>query len=179
MKIDYVCSVTLLTVGILMACGKDTEKDKTSSVASCNIGDDCYVRDTATLNVTNISATGSSKSHNFGQNCQGCHQDKGPGKGLFQIAGSLYKNTTTPWVDGATIKLFSDKARTQLVASVNADSLGNFYSTDKLTVPAAGLFVSIFDSSDQKLQDMGSPKISFACNVCHAGNARLVVKPKS
>jgi hypothetical protein len=177
MKISYIFFTTALTMCFAAACGK--EQDKSSSVAACVIGEDCYVRDKAALDVSNVSAPGGTKSHNVGQNCLGCHQDKGPGKGLFVIAGSLYKSSDTPWVDGATVKLFSDKARTQLVTSVNADALGNFYSTDKITVPAAGLFVSIFDLNDQKLQDMGSPKISFACNICHAGSAKLVVKPKS
>ena len=168
---------TLLIGTFLWSCGKEEASNK--DVAACNIGDSCYARDTATLNVPNISVSGGSKSHNHGQNCMSCHQDKGPGKGLFVIAGSLNKNASTPWVDGATIKLFSDKARTQLVTSVSADALGNFYSTDKVTVPAAGLFVSIFDRDDRKLQDMGSPKISLACNICHAGSAKLIVKPGS
>lgn len=177
MKTSYGWLSALLVGAVLWSCGKEQANNK--DVAACNIGADCYARDTATLNVTNVSASGGSKSHNSGQNCMSCHQDKGPGKGLFVIAGSLNKNASTPWTEGATIKLFSDKARTQLVSSFSADALGNFYSTEKITVPAAGLFVSIFDLNDQRLQDMGSPKISFACNICHAGSAKIIVKPKS
>ena len=176
MRYTYVSLILILSCIGLLACS-DEHSDK-AVTPTCVIGDDCFTRDTTLLNVDNISEAGGLLSHNFGKNCASCHQEHGPGKGLFVVSGSLYKDASTPWVDGASIRLFADKARTQLVSTIQADSQGNFYSTASIEVPDAGLYVSVFDKNEQKLQDMNSPKISFACNMCHSGNNKVIVKLK-
>ncbi|MFY7929878.1 MAG: hypothetical protein ACOVS5_13485, partial [Oligoflexus sp.] len=71
----------------------------------------------------------------------------------------------------------ADRARTQVVLEVPVDKLGNFYSTESIDMPDAGLYVSVFNADGSKKQDMRSPKISLSCNTCHAGNAKVILKP--
>ena len=68
---------------------------------------------------TNISSY-NNRSHNMGKNCMVCHVKKGPGKGWFNVAGTIYdynstSNATSP--DG-NVYLYSDSQRTKLVASL-------------------------------------------------------------
>jgi hypothetical protein len=107
----------------------------------------------------------------------GCHQENGPGKGLFTIAGTIFGPELSTFNGGGTIRLFTDRPRTVEVYQFPIDKLGNFYSTDKLDVPEQGLYVSVFNAAGVKIKDMGSPKISFACNVCHTGLSSVIVKP--
>lgn len=160
---------------LLFACLESSDKDAAPAV-SCDAGEDCFVRNEA-LNVTNNSRVDSQVSHNFGQNCMGCHQENGPGKGLFTIAGTIFGPELSTFNGGGTIRLFTDRPRTVEVYQFPIDKLGNFYSTDKLDVPEQGLYVSVFNAAGVKIKDMGSPKISFACNVCHAGLSSVIVKP--
>lgn len=164
----------LLIALILSGCLKE---DDAEEAPACAIGEDCFPRDEALLNVENISLSDSERSHNFGQNCMSCHQDRGPGKGLFTVAGSIYATSEEPWTEGATVRMFADRARTQVVLEVPVDKLGNFYSTESIDMPEAGLFVSVFNADGTKKQDMRSPKISLACNTCHAGSAKVILKP--
>ena len=156
-------------------CLQSSDNDE-NVPSSCGIGEDCFSRDSS-LNVANISRAGGDESHNAGRNCMNCHQEKGPGKGPFVTAGTLFGPSLQAFEGGGSVRLFTDRARTQEVAQFAIDKLGNFYSTETLDIPAAGLYVSVFDAGGQKIQDMNGAKISFACNVCHAGNASLVVGP--
>ncbi len=158
----------------LTACQK--EDNDTESNIVCEAGEDCFVRDEA-LNVVNNSSTESSLSHNRGQNCMGCHQENGPGKGLFSIAGTIFGPELGTFSGGGTVRLFTDRLRRTEVYQFPIDKLGNFYSTEKLDMPEQGFYVSVFNAAGLKIKDMSSPKISLACNVCHAGLASVIVKP--
>jgi len=160
---------------ILFACLDPSDNDDTPA-ASCDTGEDCFERNKE-LNVTNNSRDDSQVSHNLGQNCMSCHQPKGPGKGLFTVAGTIFGTELSTFSGGGTVRLFTDRPRTVEVYQFPIDKLGNFYSTDKLDMPDQGLYVSVFNAAGVKIKDMGSPKISMACNLCHAGLASVIVKP--
>lgn len=175
MKYFVLRLVVLCSSLFLIAC-LDAQDNEAKPEAICEVGEDCFVRN-ETLNVTNNSSVDSQVSHNFGQNCMGCHQLNGPGKGLFTIAGTIFGPDLSGFSGGGTIRLFKDRPRTVEVYQFPIDKLGNFYSTDKLDIPEQGLYVSVFNAAGVKIKDMGSPKISMACNVCHAGLASVIVKP--
>jgi len=153
----------LLAALCLVACDVDSD-------AEPFIGDPDYVRDPA-LDVELRSAHGDALSHNVGQNCMHCHQARGPGLGRFSVAGTLYGVDGTPMPDG-TIELRSGPDGSgDLVLSVEADSLGNFYATDALPLPDMPLFPTVYGPGMVGKNFMPFPTRSAACNVCHAGGA--------
>ncbi len=171
-------TLTLLIISsyvFSVAC-REKQDNEAATVAACDVGEDCFIRDEA-LNVANNSSIGGLVSHNQGQNCMACHQQNGPGKGLFTIAGTVFGTDLSTFTEGGTIRLFTDRMRTSEVYQFPIDKLGNFYSTEKLNMPTQGFYVSVFNSAGNRIKDMNSPKISLACNICHAGLASVVVQP--
>jgi hypothetical protein len=174
-KFFGLCVILMAT---LLNTGCGTKKsDSAPDNSACSgektslVGDPCFVRDAA-LNVTNISAKDSSKSHNVGQNCMQCHQARGGGRGIYTLAGSIFKMDGTP-ASNAKVTLYADGAKTQALASVDADALGNFYTTSTLPFPNQALFVKIESADGQKSKSMPFPTLSGACNVCHTGGGKL------
>jgi hypothetical protein len=175
----YSLGIQLLFASTLMtstSCGtkkSDSASENTDCPASKTtlVGDACFVRDTA-LNITNTSAKDGTKSHNTGQNCMQCHQPRGGGRGIYTLAGSIFKTDGTPAAN-AKVTLYSDGAKTKTVASIDADGLGNFYTTTALPFPKEALFVKIESSDGQKSKSMPFPTLSGACNVCHTGGSKL------
>ena len=138
------------------------------------LGDPEYVRDPA-LDVPLVSARGEALSHNIGQNCMACHQQHGPGPGRFTAAGTLHGADGTPYADGA-IELRTGAAGTgALVRRIEADSNGNFYTTETLPLPDSALFPAIYDRAGALRNYMPFPTSSAACNVCHVGSAVIVI----
>lgn len=135
------------------------------------IGDADYVRDPA-LDVELVSANGDTRSHNVGDNCMACHQAHGPGPGRFTAAGTMYDADGAPHIDGA-LELRDGEG--QLVLRVEADSNGNFYTTEALPLPDQPLFPAVYDRDDKLRNAMPFPTSSAACNVCHVGAAVIVV----
>ena len=101
-----------------------------------------------------------------------CHQQRGGGRGIYTLAGSLFNSDGTPAANGK-VTLYADGAKTQAVASVDADGLGNFYTTSTLPFPNQALFVKIESADGQKSKSMPFPTLSGACNVCHTGGSKL------
>lgn len=138
------------------------------------IGDDDYVRDPA-LDVELRSAHGDAISHNLGQNCMQCHQAHGPGRGRFTVAGTLQSEGGEPLPDGTLELRSAPDGNGDLVLRVEADGLGNFYSTDPLPLPDTPLFPTVYGPDGLGKNFMPFPTRSGACNVCHVGSAAIRV----
>jgi hypothetical protein len=123
----------------------------------------------------------------MGENCMTCHQAHGPGKGLFSIGGTLrnpdgtlhangtvYVTRTDPTAlpEGVTI----DELEIEPVLTVEADQLGNFYSTEPLPLPDEPLFVIVERSDGAGRNFMPWPTLTAACNACHVGSNVLAVR---
>jgi len=159
----------LLLLAALCVSACDSDRD-----AEPFIGDADYVRDPA-LDVELRSGHGDAISHNLGQNCMQCHQARGPGRGRFSVAGTLHDAEGAPLPDG-TLELHSaPDGAGELVLRVEADGLGNFYSTDPLPLPDMPLFPTVYDADGVGKNFMPFPTRSGACNVCHVGRAAVRV----
>lgn len=114
---------------------------------------------------TNISSSGSTKSHNFGQNCLNCHKSGGEGDGCFSVAGSVSNSSLTSPLSSGTVKLYTaaDGGGT-LKYTIQIDAKGNFHTTESIDV--TGLFPAV-TGSDGTPHYMGSSLSSGACNSCH------------
>ena len=161
----------LLAALWLVACDSDSDSD---SDAEPFIGDADYVRDPA-LDVALRSGHGDAISHNVGQNCMQCHQARGPGRGRFTVAGTLHDADGMPLADGTLELRSAPDGNGELVLSVEADGLGNFYSTDPLPLPDTPLFPTVYGPGGVGKNFMPFPTISGACNVCHVGSAVVSV----
>ena len=124
--------------------------------------------------VAGLSQHGSTNSHNSGQNCFNCHTDdpgNGTGEGTFITAG-----TATSAI-GGYVRYYSDIARTDLLAELEIDAYGNFYTVtaidDLIPMPtfSVGTYVSVFPAGGSR-RDMGV-KVSHStagCNECHGSS---------
>ena len=155
--------LTLLLALAPLACGGPDDPEPF-------MGDDDYVRDPA-LDIELISARDDAISHAVGDNCMRCHQPSGPGPGLFTAAGTLHDDDGAPHPGGAIELRTGPSGTGELVARVEADSLGNFYTTEALPLPATALFPTVYSDDGLRTTFMPFPTTSAACNVCHVGGA--------
>lgn len=131
-------------------------------------GDPAYVRDPA-LDRELVSAHGGGSSHDEGSNCMECHQSRGPGPGRFSVAGTVFAADGAPSPD-ATVELWTAPGgQGELVLRVEADALGNFYTTEALDLASAPAFPFVVAAAGGGTNLMPFPTSSGACNVCHAG----------
>ncbi len=152
--------IAILTLALLAGCD-----DPDDSPAP---GDPEFVREPA-LDRELVSAHGGETSHNGGQNCMECHQRFGPGPGRFSVAGSVVAADGSPGAD-ATVELWTAPGgQGELVIRVEADALGNFFTTEALELADAPAFPFIRDAAGAGVNLMPFPTSSGACNVCHAG----------
>jgi hypothetical protein len=145
-----------------------------------------FVRDPA-LDVENVSRHDGETSHLMGENCMTCHQAHGPGKGLFSIGGTLRNSDGTLHANGTVYVTRTDPTRLpegvaideleiEPVLTVEADRLGNFYSTEPLPLPDEPLFVIVERSDGAGRNFMPWPTLTAACNACHVGSNVLAVR---
>jgi hypothetical protein len=137
-------------------------------------GDPSFVRDPA-LDVENVSATGSRKSHHMGESCTTCHQAKGPGRGRFTLAGTLY-DANGVRVTGGKVSLRAAPNGPDLHV-IEVDELGNFYTTRDVGLDKASLFVAVEALDGSKRAAMPFPTLSGACNHCHTGSRGVKLAP--
>ena len=161
-------SISLAALLLLVPACDDGEDD------AAILGDPAYERDPA-LDVPLTSARGGARSHNMGQNCMACHQQHGPGPGRFTAAGTLYGADGTPYNDGALELRTAPAGTGELVRRIEADSNGNFYTTESLPLPDMPLFPTVYDRAGVPRGFMPFPTRSAACNVCHVGAAVIVI----
>jgi len=64
----------------------------------------------------------------------------------------------------------------KLVLRVEADGLGNFYTTEKLPLPDMPVFPTVYSADGERSNFMPFPTRSAACNVCHVGSAVIRFK---
>lgn len=161
------CLVALLLLPLAPACD---DGDEPAEI----VGDPDYARDPA-LDVPLTSTHGEASSHNMGSNCMACHQAYGPGPGRFTAAGTLHGEDGTPYADGAVELRTGPGGTGELVLRIEADSNGNFYTTQPLPLPDSALFPTVYDRDGAARGGMPFPTASAACNVCHVGSAVIVV----
>jgi hypothetical protein len=156
----------------LAACGgEDTGEGPEGEILP---GDPRFERDPA-LDVENVSAHGDRRSHNMGQNCMGCHQTHGPGKGLFTAAGTVYGSDDAPAAGGSIELRTGPQGGGDLVLAIEVDDNGNFFTTEPLPLPDQSLFPFV-RAPGGGAAFMPFPTISGACNVCHVGSQRVRVQ---
>jgi hypothetical protein len=166
--------ILCLCLSPAIGCGA-SESDTKQAVPAP--GDPAFVRDPK-LDVENISKSGERKSHNVGRNCMECHQAKGPGKGRFRVAGSLFVESTRAPSEGGVLELRAGpKPDAALVLRVEVDALGNFFSTEALPFPDQALFPSVKNADGSLVNAMPFPTISGACNQCHVRGNLVDLKP--
>lgn len=108
------------------------------------------------------------ESHNMGKNCFDCHKKGGEGKGWFTVAGTVYdtifpNNKVNP---GGKVYLYTQYAgKGALVASLEVDTKGNFYTTEKVDF-STPLYPKVI-SAKGKVKYMSNSVTTGACNSCH------------
>ncbi len=115
-------------------------------------------------NETKISSYNSSESHKNGENCMSCHTSGSSGEGWFIVAGTIYNENLSSTYPNATVKLFSDTLVVDLVATIEVDNLGNFYTTQNIDFEN-GLYVSVVGANTNN--KMLGKITSGQCNSCH------------
>jgi hypothetical protein len=161
----------LLSLGC--GSGDDRVHDREHS-ADVLPGDPTFVRDPA-LDVENVSAPGGTKSHHMGDSCTTCHQAKGPGKGRFTLAGTLYAANGAR-ATGGKVTLRAAPGGPAL-HTIDVDAFGNFYTTRDVGLDKASLFVAVEGEDGTKGASMPFPTLSGACNHCHTGSRGVKLSP--
>ncbi|MET0594664.1 MAG: hypothetical protein ABW133_18330 [Polyangiaceae bacterium] len=195
MKTRAWTAVATLAIGI-SACGSSTDEGLAEPQSPPDIdyktdfvpGNPNFKR-SPHLDVDIQSTTAEFFSHNMGENCFKCHQEHGPGRGRFTLAGTLYTPDNKPFpnatlklyaradvVDGATI--VSDE-----VLSLPLDGRGNFYTTTPLPggYPSNKLFPRFFGPGGEPLigpdnvlpAQMNGGITMGSCNYCHNAAMRV------
>ena len=118
-------------------------------------------------NRTNISQTGGTESHKMGQNCMNCHNPNGEGAGWFNAAGTVYTADSSSTYANVVVHLYTapDSVGNQvLVATINGDAKGNFYTTESINF-GTGLYPQV--SGAHGTRYMAATITQGACNNCH------------
>jgi hypothetical protein len=126
-------------------------------------------------NRTNISQA-NGHSHNAGRDCMQCHISGGEGAGWFNAAGTVYNTSDSATTyTNAVVKLYTapDSLGNQvLVATINGDGSGNFYTTASIDY-GAGLYPVVVGAHSIKYMPMSTNK--GACNSCHGVNTARII----
>lgn len=109
-------------------------------------------------------------SHNAGQNCMNCHSTNGAASTMiFNAAGTIYKSSGDVQTN-ATVRLFITGTNT-LVANLETDDSGNFYTTEIVDGLFYGMgFVSGVDvevHGPGGIRTMNGLITAAACGACH------------
>ncbi|MCK5856422.1 MAG: hypothetical protein KAG64_02965 [Bacteroidales bacterium] len=138
---------------LLLSCTKDNADECDDDVPE-------YI-DTTTL----ISLYNGMQSHNAGTDCKKCHQKGGNGKGWFVVSGTVYDSLMQQVFPNATVYIYDGLTSADpLLATIEVDSLGNFYTTQDIDFKN-GLHVEVYGKSFTA--KMGSLIYAASCNKCH------------
>jgi hypothetical protein len=143
----------------------------------------------AYLDVDLESEADALRSHNMGENCLKCHQENGPGRGRFTLAGTLYETEVEPFPNGV-LKLYAHAEVTPTgtvlsdeVFTLPIDGRGNFFTTAPLPggYPTNKLYPRFFGPNGEPL--VGPDEVNPAqmnggitmgsCNYCHGTPMRV------
>ncbi len=161
--------------------GCDVEEDPADALEP-QPGDPDFERDPA-LDIEVVSAHGTERSVSMVGNCMECHQSHGPGPGQFSVAGTVVDPegnvVPDPIVELRRPAFDEDGAEIlgELVATIEGDRLGNFYTTEALPLPDESLVPWVY-SNDRTMENhmpFGGT-ISGACNLCHVGSNPVDVR---
>ena len=172
----------LAVLALLLGCpaGEDCpDLDSIDLATRFDYGDACFAdyERPDSLNIQAVSAADAGVSHNMGRNCQECHQENGPGLGLFSAAGTIYMADGNVAPAGTLVGLYEDRERQILVDELEVDVNGNVYTTADLGLDTAKLFVTIWSEDGTLRNDMGSAKYNLSCNFCHDASFRADLNP--
>lgn len=172
----------LLALIILNACGEpgkllSNEEENNSEIknlmqhmpeAKCN-NSVCHG------NEIKVSKLGALISHNTGKDCLACHSVEGAGRGIFTVAGSIYKpDGVTPYPN-LKVKLFAGENRLgSPVAVLDVDGNGNFFTTKEIAraygdgdAEVGYLYPSVIsENGEYKMPKAFSLSVG-GCNSCH------------
>lgn len=150
MKKIIISTLSLLIAGALLLSQTSCEKEGGSSS-------------------TNVSTTNGNRSHNMGQNCMNCHRNGGQGDGWFTAAGTMYKADLINFQPNTTVYLYTGpNASGNLVATLNVDAKGNFFTTNAIDF-SSGLY-PVAKGPSGTLHYMSQVTRTGACNGCHNGS---------
>lgn len=109
-----------------------------------------------------------------GQNCMNCHYE-GNNPIVYQVAGTAYdvNDNTLPYPNGAINLRSGPGIQDPLLATVEIDANGNFYTTDLIDF-SNGVYPSVIGTSGEEPLHMSNFTISGECNSCH-GTATLPI----
>lgn len=172
----------LLGLAPLVACDPEDEDPTAEEELEPQPGDPEFERDPA-LDVEVVSAHGNERSAGMVGNCMQCHQAHGPGRGRFTLAGTVVMPDGQPAVD-PIVELrrpaFDEEGNElqgELVATIEGDRLGNFYTTADLPLPEESLVPWVYSNDRSLINHMPfGGTISGACNLCHVGGNPVDLK---
>ena len=117
---------------------------------------------------TEISQHNTRESHRAGQACLNCHNVGGSNEYQFRLAGTVYDLTETAIYPNATIYLYTGPNATgTLVATVEVDALGNFYTTESIAWGGSGLHPVVESTVGTRFMVTATSDAN--CNDCHDG----------
>ena len=130
---------------------------------------------------TKVSKTGELRSHNVGKDCITCHSLNGAGRGIYKVAGSVFKpDGETPYPN-IKVKLFPGKNRLgNPVAVLEVDGNGNFYTTKEIMPGGKGdgeiglLYPSVVTDHGEYSMPVAFSISMGGCNSCHGVNVARI-----
>jgi len=126
-----------------------------------------------------ISKKNGDVSHFFGLNCMSCHKNFRNAEkfGRFTVAGSVFDEARARIHKNPIIKLYTEpKAQGKLVATINGDKLGNFFTTENIDFTRNGLYPVLIGSptATESIKYMQTPIFKGDCNSCHGPRAEAL-----
>lgn len=123
---------------------------------------------------TYVSSHGSMAGRSMNNNCMDCHKT-GATEGGFTIGGTVFKSDSVTRYPNGTVYLYSGPYGTDsLIATVEVDGVGNFYTTHQFDL-SKGVYPVVVSSMGNKAY-MQTVLTNGACNSCHGvTQAHIVV----
>lgn len=178
--------VVLMGVLALSACGggggsSDSGDNNGSASSSSSSTSSTSTTSSTSSSSSSTSSTSSGAmsqgSHNAGESCltSSCH---GPGSGntVYTVAGTVYASGGVAQTN-ATVKLYVHDTNT-LVASLDTDASGNFFTTQAIEeiedrVGVAGLDVEVHGPGG--IRTMPGLITTGGCNGCHGQSNGVII----
>ena len=116
-------------------------------------------------NETVISYNRDTESHNEGQNCMSCHRQGGEGEGWFNVAGTIYTQSSNSPLPNGLVELYTGPGGTGTLAyKIEVDAKGNFFTTEDIQF-GSGLYPATVHSQFRKY--MSGAVTDGQCSSCH------------
>jgi len=162
----------LLVLGVLNGCSSGGDGSPPPPPAGDGGGNGDVVQDPSPpppsgIMISSHGATNSHTDDRRGQNCMGCHYT-GNNPYVYSVAGTVYHlNDFNSVYPDATINFYSGPNATGvLLASVEVDANGNFYTTEPVDL-SSGAYPAIVGTQGEPAVYMGNFITHGQCNSCH------------